>query len=204
MQLRQLCVELGDRIALRRSRTLRAPLPGRSGSRPRSRAPGPSRGRRGSLLRRRAGDQHQHRLGLGEAGEVVEIAVEAVRGSRCRGCASRSGAVGTMAMPAPHPREHCGAPACGRRVMSIMSPVGLVGCPGAWPIELDHVSGRSSASRRAQALGRADVDPAAACSARRVTRPRASGRAQQRRERSCALPGGMPPNSARRDRRRCR
>jgi hypothetical protein len=45
-----------------------------------------------------AGD-HQPGVGLGEAAEVVKVAVEVGTKIRCRGCADRSGAVGMMAMP---------------------------------------------------------------------------------------------------------
>ena len=87
--------------APRRSRRSRARRRARSGSRPRSRAPRSSRGRTARAVAVVAGDQRDHRVGLGEAGQVVEIAVVAVRIERVAVARRPRAPSGTSATPPP-------------------------------------------------------------------------------------------------------
>ena len=199
-ELRQLCVELADRVRLVEAERFARRLGAVAEAVPQL-ALRVLLAAEEDRLRRRARDEHQHRLGLGEAGEVIEIAVEAVEVVAVA-VAHALGRGRHDREPGADPLEHRGAP-------------GAVGACRSWRIvvardwrhrpRLADQAGSGTTELRVEAreaLGRADVDPAAGVVLAGHA-PARRGRAQHRRERARAFPARCR-RTAPAGRRRCR
>ena len=212
-ELRQLRVELGDRIRLveaerlaRRLRAVAEALP--------QLALRMLLAAEEDRLRARARDQHQHRLGLGKSGEVIEIAVEAVEVIAVA-VAHPLGRRRHDREPGADPLEHRGAPGevvgngCHGWRLSAARACRSSGRAGPIDARRDLVRepGRAISHGRAPRRGGRAAPasrrrPSGRCSARR-----SRVRAPRRRGEPARAPRGFPARSRRTapaGRRRCR